>query len=244
MGRKTFVYIDGLNLYRGILEQRPRYKWLDLVALSKRILGSEYYVGRVKYFTAIVEPFLDPDQPKRQRDYLEALKKCYPHVLEIVEGSFALRLRYYRKAVRLDPRKLPRELEGCPLPLQPVCEEAGFWYYSSKYGVEVIRPEEKGSDVNLAAHLVNDGAKGRYETALVVSNDSDLVEAMRIARDDWNKEILWTNPTLARGKRRKGAKEFRQFGFVEKKIWRGSLKNSQLPDEIGDTGIERPSAWR
>jgi len=244
LGKRTFIYIDGLNLYRGILEQRPRYKWLDLIAFSKRIVGQKYCVEKVKYFTAIVEPFLDPGQPKRQRDYLGALKKCYPQMLQVIEGSFALRLKYYRKAIRLNPRNLPSTLEGQPLPPQPACEENGFYYYSSKSGVEVIRPEEKGSDVNLAAHLVNDASKGQYETALVISNDSDLVEAMRIARDEWRKEILWTNPTLAHGRRRKGAKEFRQFGFKEKKIWRGSLKNSQLPDKIGGTNIERPSVWR
>ena len=38
--------------------------------------------------------------------------------------------------------------------------------------VKVLKTEEKGSDVNLAAHLVNDGHLGRYETAVLITNDS------------------------------------------------------------------------
>ena len=38
----------------------------------------------------------------------------------------------------------------------------------------LIKTEEKGSDVNIAAHMVNDGHKGLYEVAILVSNDSDF----------------------------------------------------------------------
>ena len=43
---------------------------------------------------------------------------------------------------------------------------------------EILDTEEKGSDVNLAVHLVNDAWHGRFDCAVVVSNDSDLAEAM------------------------------------------------------------------
>ena len=43
-------------------------------------------------------------------------------------------------------------------------------------------PEEKGSDVNLAAHLLVDGFTGKYEVAVVVSNDADLLEPVRLVR--------------------------------------------------------------
>jgi hypothetical protein len=45
-------------------------------------------VRRVKYFTAPVRGFLDPDQPERQQDYWNALKACYPSMMEIVLGRF------------------------------------------------------------------------------------------------------------------------------------------------------------
>ena len=47
---------------------------------------------------------------------------------------------------------------------------------------EVVRTEEKGSDVNLAVHLLNDGWLDAYDCAVVVSNDSDIAEAMRLVK--------------------------------------------------------------
>ncbi len=44
----------------------------------------------------------------------------------------------------------------------------------------VIKTEEKGTDVNIASHLINDGRKGEYDIAVVISNDSDLVEPVKI----------------------------------------------------------------
>ena len=41
-------------------------------------------------------------------------------------------------------------------------------------------PEEKGSDVNLATYLVADGFRDLYDTAVVVSNDSDLAEPLKL----------------------------------------------------------------
>ena len=48
--------------------------------------------------------------------------------------------------------------------------------------VDVIKTEEKGSDVNLAAHLLRDGFTGDFDVAVVVSNDSDLLEPIRIVQ--------------------------------------------------------------
>ena len=48
--------------------------------------------------------------------------------------------------------------------------------------VEVIKTEEKGSDVNLAVSLLNDAWKDVFDCAVVVSNDSDLAGAMRLVK--------------------------------------------------------------
>ena len=40
--------------------------------------------------------------------------------------------------------------------------------------VNIIKTEGKGSDVNLAVHLLNDGWLDAYDCAVVISNDSDL----------------------------------------------------------------------
>ncbi len=46
--------------------------------------------------------------------------------------------------------------------------------------VWVDKTEEKGSDVNLAAHLVCDAFQKRFEVAVLITNDSDLAEPVRI----------------------------------------------------------------
>ncbi len=48
--------------------------------------------------------------------------------------------------------------------------------------IEVIKREEKGSDVNLASYLLLDAANGDFEQAVVVSNDSDLATPLWMVR--------------------------------------------------------------
>lgn len=50
--------------------------------------------------------------------------------------------------------------------------------------------EEKGSDVNLAAHLLNDAWKGVFDAAVVVSNDTDLVEPIRMVTTERGKPVI------------------------------------------------------
>ena len=47
--------------------------------------------------------------------------------------------------------------------------------------VQVMKSEEKGSDVNIASYLLVDAFDDDYEAAVVVSNDSDLAEPIRRA---------------------------------------------------------------
>jgi uncharacterized LabA/DUF88 family protein len=60
--------------------------------------------------------------------------------------------------------------------------------------VWVDKTEEKGSDVNLAAHLLHDGFKGLFEVAVLITNDSDLVEPVRIVRQDLKLPVGILNP--------------------------------------------------
>ena len=49
--------------------------------------------------------------------------------------------------------------------------------------IKVYRTDEKGSDVNLASHLLIDASVGDFEKALVVSNASDLAFPVRAVRE-------------------------------------------------------------
>jgi uncharacterized LabA/DUF88 family protein len=58
----------------------------------------------------------------------------------------------------------------------------------------VIKTEEKGSDVNLATHLLHDAHRGPFDVAVVISNDSDLLEPIRIVRRELGKRVGILNP--------------------------------------------------
>jgi uncharacterized LabA/DUF88 family protein len=149
MSNRTFVYVDGFNLYYRALKARP-YKWLDLHALAAKILSPNEIV-EVKYYTARVSGKRDPGEPGRQNAYLRALKTIPG--LSIHYGRFL-------------PKKIWRPMVNPP----PT---------GSEY-IEVYSAEEKGSDVNLASHLIRDGFQRKYEVAVVVSKDTDLTEPIRI----------------------------------------------------------------
>ena len=72
--KKTIVYIDGFNLYYGLLRS-SKNKWLDVVAFANSLLPrpDEHEILAVKYFTARVN--YDPAEPTaqmRQSVYLSA----------------------------------------------------------------------------------------------------------------------------------------------------------------------------
>ena len=118
----TRVYIDGFNLYHGII--RPhRLHWLDLAKFAERLnLGLP--VEKVIYCTAMVSSTpSDPQKAQRQDVYHRALAIACPTV-EIIKGQFARHKKY-------------QPLVGCAN--SPSC------------AVSVWVRTEKGSDVNLAA---------------------------------------------------------------------------------------------
>src|SRR5438094_778215 len=69
---RTFVYIDGFNLYYRAVRGTP-HKWLDIAALSAASLPSTCVIQRVNYYTAHISGRLDPSAPARQHAYLRAL---------------------------------------------------------------------------------------------------------------------------------------------------------------------------
>ena len=83
---KVVVYIDGFNLYYGVLKKSP-YKWLNIEAFVKNILPDYYSIVCIKYFTARISPAPeDLTAPSRQALYIRALKTLSS--VQIYEGHF------------------------------------------------------------------------------------------------------------------------------------------------------------
>ena len=60
--------------------------------------------------------------------------------------------------------------------------------------INIIHTEEKGSDVNLATHLLLDGFRNKYDSAIVISNDSDFATTIQIVKDELKKNIGVVSP--------------------------------------------------
>jgi len=104
--------------------------------------------------------------------------------------------------------------------------------------VDIIKTEEKGSDVNLAVHLLNDAWLGKYDCAVVLSNDSDLKEAITLVKDHHNKLIGVAMPPNCFP-----SKELIGVAHFVKQIRNASLAASQLPDVIPGSNVHKPKEW-
>jgi hypothetical protein len=108
-----------------------------------------------------------------------------------------------------------------------------------KRQVQVIKTEEKGSDVNIATHLLIDGFKNNYELAVIVSNDSDLLAPMRFVVEELHKPMGLLNP------QKHPSVELSKYVTFIKQIRGGVLAKSQFPPVLKDAAgnISKPAAW-
>jgi hypothetical protein len=105
--------------------------------------------------------------------------------------------------------------------------------------VEVIKTEEKGSDVNLASHLLFDACQDSYELGIVISDDSDLVEPIRLIRKHLGKKVGVLSPGNRRGS------ELRKFSSFHKPLTQEALKHAQFPHALIDSvgRFHKPKGW-
>lgn len=89
---RVTAYVDGFNLYFGLREAGRRFLWLDVEQLVRDLLLPQQELARVNYFTARVSGTTsDPDKPKRQNTYLEAIE-VHTNVV-IHYGHYLARMR-------------------------------------------------------------------------------------------------------------------------------------------------------
>lgn len=221
---KTIVYIDGFNLYYGMLRRSP-FKWLDLVKLfAEHVLLNDATVTQVRYYTAPVLGRMsdDPQSPIRQRLYLQALRKLYPQKLVIVEGQM-LAGKGYQRLVQ-------------PIPEAPHLKT-----------VQVYSFDEKKTDVNLTTDMLNAAWRGDYEQAVLCSNDSDLQPALASIKVQHPHLRLGLVAPIALtkqpGQERALSKDLMQSCHWCKLLNPLHLQAAQLPDKIPGTAIRKPIAW-
>jgi uncharacterized LabA/DUF88 family protein len=172
------VYIDGYNLYygaRGLCgRSTPGWRWLDLRALACRLLAEhagrpQPSAVRVVYCTARIKGADNPQGQVDQDTYLRALRAT-GSVDRIEYGLYVCRVATAPLATKSEHGKVTLAEPKWPI----VVKDAGGPVGGAMFIASVARREEKGSDVNVATHLLHDVLRGEVDAAVVISNDSDL----------------------------------------------------------------------
>ncbi len=216
---RTIVYIDGFNLYYRALKGTP-HKWLDIEAMSHAALPQHCTIERVNYYTARISGRVDPDSPRRQHAYLRAIATLPTVVIHY--GNFLVTRKWAGLVQPPDFRP--------PVTLPPD---------AAPHVAYVWKTEEKGSDVNLGVHLVRDAFKGAFDLAAVLTNDTDLVEPIRIVTQELGLSVTLLTPVA------KPATSLVRVATGVRHI-QPYVGPCQLPDQIpipGKKPIGKPVEW-
>ncbi|MGA8725390.1 MAG: NYN domain-containing protein [Acidimicrobiales bacterium] len=235
----TYVYVDGFNFYYGAL-RHSKYKWLDYEALSRSLLPQDH-IEKIRYFTAKIKPLGPGDTGhERQHAYLRAV--AANPLIETTFGTFRSQVKLRALA---DGSHSVRDLfrpHLRPVPLvRGILAEAKRRRLRHHTLARVIVQEEKGTDVSLGAFLVHDALTGQCSKALVLSNDSDLKEAVALAVKA-SVPVGIVNPHY----RQTPSRELTQAATFRIPFRPGVLAKCQLPNTvIGANGkqIHRPREW-
>ncbi len=226
---RCWAYVDGFNFYNGAARRTGR-KWVDLKALCERLRPADT-VERIKFFTALVEKRTDdPDQRTRQRVYWRALDTLPG--LERIEGQFRSRPRHLPLVESVETLETIQRRGGNVTGVRPVM-------------MHVLRSEEKGTDVNLAAHLVYDAlqtaATDTFEVALVLSADSDLAGAIHLVTGGSHPKPVFVCKPNPNAKTTALARAATGVFDLKTRDLQASLFPNTLQDSMGL--ITKPPSW-
>lgn len=187
------------------------YKWLDLKSLFMNILDASHEIVSIKYFTA-------PISSRGGNNDSRLRQKIYLKAIE----AFIPELKIYHGHYLTHPVKA-----------KVVSPPPEF--------IQVYKTEEKGSDVNLALHILNDAWLKAYDCAVLVSNDSDLAESLKMVKEQHKCNIGLIFPNTE--PKRRPSHQLTQHADFVKRIRNGALAKAQLPEKIPGTEITKPVAW-
>lgn len=179
--------------------------------LSQELCPPAATLKTVRYFTARVKPH--PRSPSAHTD-----QAAYLAALEIACPKLQIKYgSYTRHKVRAENANPPPNT------------------------VEIFKNEEKGSDVNLAVHLLNDVCSGSAKVAILISNDSDLAEAVQLAQGH-GASVYWYPPVA--NPRRFPSTDLARVVSHTRSIHKSRYASCQLPNTVvGLRTINKPTGW-
>ena len=213
------AYIDGFNLYHGLPKKNGRriHRWLNPNLVLKAACPGIETLDVIKYFTAKVKlSAIDKqqnNQSKISRQELYWRALLTLPNLEIVKGSFT------SHKTQMPSACFPTEL------------------------MDVIKTEEKGTDVNIAVHMLCDAFDNAFDGAILLSNDSDLALAVERVIQHFGKQVTVVTPPLQEGREpaRKLSKAAGKTVICKLRY----LEKSEFPEQLTDSNgtFSCPRRW-
>lgn len=205
----TIVYIDGYNLYYGLL-QGTAWKWLDPRALLEPVIHTEAPgsdIRLVRYFTSPVIARLatrGAHSVEAQNSYIKALR------------ARGVDIQFGRHQV--DRGHAPRCVDGVP---PNRADSVPVWLLN-----------EKETDVRLALAMYRDAANLRSGQIVLVSGDSDMVPALEAIKEDFDIQVGLILPRRADGGRTAPAALPSLADWTRTCIHDEELARAQLPHRV------------
>lgn len=102
--------------------------------------------------------------------------------------------------------------------------------------------EEKQTDVNIAVYLVKEAFNNNYDTAILMSNDTDLIPAIKAVKESFPEKKVGVLFPIDRW-----SVELKDVCHFWKKVRRKDLSKSQFSNQVQlPSGIvlNRPQSWQ
>lgn len=213
---RVIAYVDGFNLYFGLRESGlRRCYWLDVRALAENLLRPKQTLSATKYFTARIAGGRSGDPVGRKRAADEKRKR-QTDFLEALSTLPDLTL-----------------FEGHYLGKDVQCRKCGASWRSH---------EEKMTDVQIATEMLEDAYDDRFDVALVVSADSDLVPPIRAIRRRFPRKRIVVGFPPGRS-----SVQLKRAAHASFTVSETQLDTAQFPDKVAKPDgfvLKRPTRWR
>ena len=213
---RVIAYLDGFNLYFGLRESGlRRCYWLNLRALAESLMRPGQTLVATKYFTARIAGGRTDDLPERKRK-LDRKRKRQSDFLEALNTLPDFKM-----------------FEGHFLGKDIRCRSCQASWRTH---------EEKMTDVQIATEMLDDAYDDRFDVALILSADSDLVPPMRSIRRRFpRKRIVVCFPPG------RSSVQLKRAAHASLTVPVGKLDAAQFPDEVTKPDgyvLRRPANWR
>jgi uncharacterized LabA/DUF88 family protein len=212
---RVAVYIDGFNLYHAIKDlDKPHLKWLNIRRLADLLIKQKTQkIEFVRYFSAYGNHYSNTHLVHRLTRHRAYVKALKAKGVDVQIGNFAKRDMHYSSG------------KGS--------------YYRSKWR----RYEEKQTDVGIAVSLVNDAHLNKFDRALVISLDTDMLPAFKIIQSEFPaKHIVCVAPPS-----RPHHRDIQVLGIELDNIKTSQLEKSLFGACVTSGGVvvaRRPLAYR